>query len=369
MDKGQLGRRIGEARKVARMTQDALGEAVGLDRTAISRLEKGERRLDINELLDIARALDLPLSFFVDESVPAVVSRRQDAANAHPSTNKLDQALQHFASDVRAVYGMRLLEPVTRPRTTRVPLDHRAAEAAASEVRARGDLGTGPLLDLATVCEQFGLYSFSVALGEDGADGGCAEVSEDAETVGAAVINGDAPAGRRRMTLAHELGHWLFGDAYDARASAQSERMINSFAIHFLAPRAGVHALWNQHHGWSARDRALTVGAGFRLSWSAAVGQLKNLNLLTAEEHRTLATNEPRSGEYLRLGLRWSDELVPPSLSPRFSAAVLNAYSDARLTSARAIELLRGTLAPTDLPELPRASLDELRHSFAGHDG
>ena len=42
------------------------------------------------------------------------------------------------------------------------------------------------------------------------------------------------------MTLAHELGHWICGDAYDGSTGDDHEKMINAFAIHFLAPRAGV---------------------------------------------------------------------------------------------------------------------------------
>lgn len=61
------------------------------------------------------------------------------------------------------------------------------------------------------------------------------------ESAAGAVVNGDTDSGRRRMTLAHELGHWLCGDAYDVWARDDRERMLNSFAIHFLAPRAGWH--------------------------------------------------------------------------------------------------------------------------------
>jgi hypothetical protein len=170
------------------------------------------------------------------------------------------------------------------------------------------------------------------------------------------------------MTLAHEFGHWLCGDAYDSQASLNSEKMINSFAIHFLAPRGGVHAVWDQREDWRIRDRALAVGASFRLSWSATLGQLRNINLITLDEHRALSEDEPRSGDYLRLSLSWADELASPYVSPGFAAACLNGYVSGRLTSDRTIELLRETLAKSDLPRQDAPSLDDLRSSFAGHD-
>lgn len=170
------------------------------------------------------------------------------------------------------------------------------------------------------------------------------------------------------MTLAHELGHWLSGDAYDSEASVDSERMISSFAIHFLAPRAGVMALWSQHTERPLRDRALAMGAFFRLSWSAAIGHLSNLGLISQDQHRSLSNNEPRQGDYARLGLSWRDELSAPYVSPAFAAGCLNGYLEHRLTTDRALELLRGTLAEDELPIRDDLAVDHLRSAFVGHD-
>ena len=279
------------------MTQDGLGQAVGLDRTAITRLEKGERKLSVPELVEIAEAVGRPLSFFVSTPVPAVVSRRHDTAHAHETTRALDTELDIFASDIRTLLELKLMVPVPRPPGARIPKDHVAAEKMAQDVRSGLNVGTDPIQDLSEACQQLGLYAFSAPLGTGGPDGGCVEVSDAPATLGAAVINGDAPPGRRRMTLAHELGHWLCGDAYDLQASPDSERMINSFAIHFLAPRAGIHAVWSSHTDWPIRDRALAVGASFRLSWSAIIGQLRNVDLISQDEHRTLSENDPRAGD------------------------------------------------------------------------
>ena len=52
-----LGRNIAKARQYAGLSQSELANLVGLDRSAISRIEAGERRVDSIELVDIARAL------------------------------------------------------------------------------------------------------------------------------------------------------------------------------------------------------------------------------------------------------------------------------------------------------------------------
>ncbi|MDE3722845.1 XRE family transcriptional regulator [Nocardiopsis sp. N85] len=368
MDKLALGKRIAEAREDAGMTQEDVGLAVGLDRSAISRLEKGERKLSVPELVAVANTLGRPLAYFVSDPVPSVVSRRRGTAQVHDTTRTLDTELEQFAADVRSCIEMRLLTPVERHPRACTPQDHETSEQMAGETRRRLDLNDAPVRDLGAACERLGLYTYSVPLGKNGPDGGCVEVGDASRTLGVAVINGDAPHGRRRMTLAHELGHWLCGDAYDAQATAVSERMINSFAIHFLAPRAGVHAVWREHAHWSVRDRALAVGASFRLSWSAAIGQLRNLGLIGQDEHGSLGREEPRSGDYLRLALSWDNELSSPYVSPGYASACVNGYTSGRLTADRTVELMRGTLSVDELPRRNVPSLDDLRRSFAGHD-
>jgi len=367
MDKVALGQRLSEARDLAGMTQESVARAVGLDRTAIVLLEKGERNLKVPELVEIAQALGRPLSYFVEAPVPAAVSRRSTPHAAHDSTRALDAEIDQFATDMRGLLGLSLLAPVVRDEGARVPRTHTEAESAAAAFRRQAGLDSGPIDDLGRTCEHFGLYTFAAHLGESGPDGGCVEVGTDTGAVGVAVINGDAGSGRRRMTLTHELGHWLFGDAYDTQASLDSERMINSFAIHFLAPRSGVTKVWSEHNDWSLQDRTLAVSVAYRLSWSAAISQLRNIELISHEDRERLSTFEPRSGDYLRLGLSWNDELEYPYLSPGFIAACLKGYTSSSLTEARVLELLRGLLDTKDLPTPDSPSLDILRRSFEGH--
>lgn len=368
MDKVALGNRITQAREDVGKTQEEVALALGMDRSAVSRLEKGERKLSVPELVAVANELGRPLAYFVADPVPAAVSRRSDTVRAHGTSRSLDMEIEHFSADVRLLLEMELLSPVERSVHVCTPQDHEAAEQMAKNIRRRLDLRDDPVWDLGAVCDRLGLHTFSAALGENGPDGGCVEVDTKERTLGAAVINGDAPAGRRRMTLAHELGHWLCGDAYDSKASLSSEKMINSFAIHFLAPRSGVCDAWNRHTKWGARERALTVGALFRLSWSAVLGQLRNLGLIGHDEFGALNQEEPRAGDYLRLGLSWDNELSAPYVSPGFAAACVNGYTTGRLTADRTVELLRGTLAPTELPRRQAPTLDDLRDSFTGHD-
>lgn len=372
MDHLTLGRRVAQARDERGISQAKLGELVGLDRTAINRAERGDRKLTMTEMVAIADALDRPLGFFVNEPLSAVVNRRKDLAAPgddarHDTTPALDYEIELFASDALMLLEMELLTPVERDADARTPQDHNEAEHFADSIRHRLGLTDAPIQSLGEVCEQLGLYTYAAPLGPNGPDGGCVEVTDEAQSIAVAVINGDMESGRRRMTLAHELGHWLCGDAYDASAGPDSEKMLFSFAIHFLAPRTGVTRVWNDHHEWSIRDRALAVSAHYLLSWSAAVSQLRNLDLIDGRERDVLHGQEPRAGDYAHLKLTWTREPRSPYVSPSFTAACIEGYTTGRLTAARAIELLRGTMTREDLPERPPKTLDDLRRAFARH--
>jgi transcriptional regulator with XRE-family HTH domain/Zn-dependent peptidase ImmA (M78 family) len=347
MDGKTLGVRIAEARKALDLTQEHLANRVGIDRTALGLIENGKRKVSAVELVDLAAALDVPLAWFVRDALPAVASRRAEAGPSHELTARLDRELELFSGDVASLVVSGVLAAVDDRPTWTVPRTHDDSEKVAQQVREHLGAGTGPLLDIAGVAERFGLYSCSLALGAGGADGALVEV---ADGVAAAVIDGDAQPARRRMSLAHELGHWLFGDAYDAGAD-DAERMINSFAIYLLAPRAGVKQLWNQFRTESARDQAIRVAAAYRISWSAAVLHLLHLNLISDDQRWSLENHIPVAGEFARLRIiRGTEELRPPSVSPGMVSAVLEAYTDRRLTAARTLELLRGQMQQEDLP-------------------
>ncbi|MCB1293333.1 MAG: helix-turn-helix transcriptional regulator, partial [Gordonia sp.] len=78
MDGKTLGERVARARVDLDLTQEHLANRVGIERTALGRIEKGERKVSAVELVELAAALGVPLAWFVRDPLPAVVSRRTD---------------------------------------------------------------------------------------------------------------------------------------------------------------------------------------------------------------------------------------------------------------------------------------------------
>ena len=244
-----------------------------------------------------------------------------------------------------------------------MPESFEDAENLASSARAELGKPDGPIHDLQAECEKLGFLAFSIALGPDAGDAAYVEV----ENLGVAIVNGTADPGRRRFSLAHELGHHLVGDAYEPEprlGAADTERMLNVFAAHFLMPRSAVQRTWNEFSGQSSRLAATAIAVRFRVSWTAACNQLRDLGLIDGRERDRLVVNDLKKGEVFEFGERWQSELEPPSVPPGYARAVIAAYRARRLAPARTIELLHGTVTESELPETEATSMDDLRREF-----
>jgi Zn-dependent peptidase ImmA (M78 family) len=231
-----------------------------------------------------------------------------------------------------------------------VPRDYAQAETLAQRVRRTYGYGD-ELVDIGELTERAGVIWFSLDLGATN-DGACVELqTAQDERLGVAVINGAAEPGRRRWTLAHELGHFIVGDAYlSDHPTGDVERQINAFVAHLLMPRSAVERLWREHADEGPRRVALALAARYRASWSAACSQLRNLDLINQSTRDQLAGSKPSQGDYLTAGERWVEELTSPSVASEFVRQVLAGYSAGHLSAARTLDILRGTLGHDDLP-------------------
>jgi Zn-dependent peptidase ImmA (M78 family)/DNA-binding XRE family transcriptional regulator len=357
-----IGGRIAQGRDETGLTQADLADRVGLDRTAVAKIEAGSRKVSATELVAIADALDRPIDWFVAESPPAVLSRRTNP-DVGGHSRALDLRVERVARDIAFLDEERILTGSARPEFA-VPTDFDEAEALAREARALGGDVEGPIHDLQRWCESLGLLAFAFDLGPDGGDAAYVEVGQ----LGVALVNGAVDPGRRRFNLAHELGHHLVGDAYapDAfvGAGGETERHLNAFAAHLLMPRGPVQQVWADVVDRGRRLAAIAVSVRFRVSWSATCSHLKNLGLVDAAEREQLTGQPPRTGDFLELGERWVPELDPPCLPPEYGRRVVGAYRAGKLTAARTVELLWGTVTEVDLPDVDEVPVDGLRREF-----
>jgi transcriptional regulator with XRE-family HTH domain len=104
-----VGSRVRLRRTLLGLSQERLGEAVGLTFQQIQKYERGANRIGASRMYDLAHVLDVPVSFFFDDmpddvkqrdAVAVTVSDDEDAAGAEPNPLNRRETLEL----VRAYY-------------------------------------------------------------------------------------------------------------------------------------------------------------------------------------------------------------------------------------------------------------------------
>lgn len=82
----RLGLRLKHAREYLNFSQQLVSDRTGIPRTAISDIERGERRVDSLELRKLSRLYRYPIGFFLDDEVDAEASEHAVALLARRLT-------------------------------------------------------------------------------------------------------------------------------------------------------------------------------------------------------------------------------------------------------------------------------------------
>ncbi|KJK57460.1 helix-turn-helix domain-containing protein [Saccharothrix sp. ST-888] len=353
----EIGERVAEARQAAGVSQGELAMRLGLDRTALVRIESGERKISAMELFRLAEALGVPAAHFIMRPPTPLVSRRhgldEDSDDATRTRFRFDALLEAHARDAQWLIEQGFLVPPRSPVRQEGPVDPTALAQ-----RARSTIGkiSGPLGGLARVAEQFGLYLLSVDAEGEGA-------SLLLDGFGVAVVGGRAAPGRRRWTGAHELGHHLLQDEYHSDLSVaagrdEREDLIDHFADELLMPDTDLRQAWTQRAQETVpRSFFIEIAARYRISWGVVVRKAVRLGLVSGTEARQLRASTPTRGDLLAVyGGEPAEDLTVGTTGPQWRKAVLDAWDKGAVTGSRAVELLHGAIG---IDELPLRALEE----------
>jgi transcriptional regulator with XRE-family HTH domain len=117
-----VGSRIRLRRTLLGMSQERLGEALGLTFQQVQKYERGVNRVGASRLFDLSRVLDVPISFFFDDMPESLASTygshisRRTSGFAEMQDGFTDDALnrRETLELVRAYY--RITDPAVRKR-------------------------------------------------------------------------------------------------------------------------------------------------------------------------------------------------------------------------------------------------------------
>lgn len=251
VDLAAVGSRVRAARERAGLSQRDLELRAAISQPTLHRVETGKRTsVTLTDLDRLARALGVGLDELLYGS--AVVDRVLAAARTSECADdalgsalaqgiellKLDDRLDTVVPRLQQEFGYR------KPTVSADGSAQERGQATAEQVRDALGLGNGPIADLVEVIEQLTGADVGTLPLPSGVSGICATDPERNTSV--VLVNSNDVAERQRFTLAHELGHLLFGDkthvdAVDGERSSQ-EILCDEFARHLLIPQGGVRA-------------------------------------------------------------------------------------------------------------------------------
>jgi len=222
-----------------------------------------------------------------------------------------------------------------------------------------------PIHNLAAHLPAIGLFPFCLPLPPGTADAATILLRAGAVSI----VNGNLWVGRRRLSLAHELGHYLFADDYtvdwhiDDRNDPDSwESRIDRFARAVLLPQAALEQRWHDRSATddSIRTTVIRIASLYRVDMSTLSRRLTELSLISNDEGNRIRQVRTTKADIIELDLVPSDEFAAPYLPRGYEQAVLRLYRQEMISADRAIELMFGTLDEESLPELPTLAEDAI---------
>lgn len=291
MSPAEVGERLRLAREAARMTQKQAADAISVARTTLVAVERGQRRVRIDELQQLAKTYGV--------SVNAILRREAVHVDLVPRFRKLFDAkdfaaaaaTELLANLARAEVELENVLGVKRarncpPERPILPGDVRVqAEQDALELRQRLGLGFAPIADIVTLLEmELGIRVYVRRF-----EGSVSGVFVYDETLGACILlNANHPRDRRNQTGGHELGHFISVRHEpevlhaDEPENSREERYANAFGRSFLTPAGGVRQKFQEITAGSThltRRHIIVLAHFFGVSREAMVRRLEELGL------------------------------------------------------------------------------------------
>lgn len=117
-----VGSRVRLQRMLLGMSQEKLGEQLGLTFQQIQKYEKGINRIGASRLFDLARVLGVSVQFFYDEA-PGGVTESRAAAAAPGAVDKPDSHIVDFLSSREGIELNKAFVRITDPKVRRSVVD------------------------------------------------------------------------------------------------------------------------------------------------------------------------------------------------------------------------------------------------------
>ncbi|MDQ1293744.1 MAG: hypothetical protein QG608_1625 [Actinomycetota bacterium] len=315
-------------RRAADLTQEELAGKLGITQTTLSRYENDLREPD-DEMIDkLGEALGVTSDFLLHE----FRMHGAIAADAHMRRQKTTKPSEWKRVEARLnmlrMHSSYLLERVPlRPQNHVIQVDpdgHTSAEAALM-LRAAWRMPIGPVRNLIRWVESAGVIVVEEDFGTHRIDG----MSQWAGDHAVIILNATLPTDRKRLTIAHELGHLVLHARY---IDLDVEDQANQFAAEFLMPE---HIISPQ-----LVNLALGKLSDLKIEWGVSMQAIFERAYRLGK-----ATSEERQKFYRQMNSRgWktrepASDLLPPE-TPELAMSVGRRLDESGLTQSEIQKLV-----------------------------
>lgn len=350
-DPVQLGERLRVARARAGFTQQEAADKLNMARTTLLALEKGQRRLRVEELRAIASVYQISVNAFLRPQsvvVNLVPQFRAIAGAKEAETDKAAVLLNDLAAaqvELETMLGIPF-RPSYPPERPIGPGDIREqAEDAATDIRHRLGIGLGPLTDIVSVLElEFGVRVFIQPL-----SGRISGLFVFDEKVGACILlNMNHPRERRAITAAHEFAHLIATrnqpDVVSVGATPQSreEKFASAFSFALLMPAALIRRRFSELQRDTGRfspRHLILLAHQLGLSEEALCRRIEELGLIPSGTWDSLR-DRGFSGGLVRQVLGDKAQQTDTVLPPRLWFIATEAYKRGLLSEGQISRML-----------------------------
>lgn len=341
-----LGDAISVARRAKGITQEELAESAAITQAALSRYENDLRDPSPEVVAKLAEALGV---------TPRLLNRSQRLVGAMAADAHMRRRATAGARDWRRLearlnmyrlHTHQLMDEIALRAEQTIPsVDPIEVDPgdAARLTRMQWRLPVGPVRDLTGWLEAAGCIVIEEDFGTTRVDG----LSQWIDAHPLMLINSRMPTDRKRLTLAHELGHLIM---HSKEFTPDPEADANQFAAEFLMPAEVI----------KPQLRSLTLGKLHDLKRLWAVSMQA---LIERAFHLKMLPAADRTKLYKQLGARGWRRTEPlshelPSEQPKLPAQIGEALQRQGLSDIE-IAQIAGFAAPS--PQNPFQPMDQRR--------
>ncbi|MCY3916638.1 MAG: XRE family transcriptional regulator [Chloroflexi bacterium] len=282
-----IGARLKQARLLAGMTQRELARELGetgfnISAAAISKYEKEKSFPTARFWLTASNVLGVPITYLMHQpSRPVEWIGFRCRARLSETARKLIKAYAADRADAQSELRD-LLYPETDYDFPSIPVSSlKDAECAAEQLREIWNVGDRPLDNLVQLAEDREVIVINWADKTglfDGLSGWCADRP-------VTVVNSQFPLDRRRITLAHEIGHLVMDTSISAD---DDEALAFRFAAALLAPADHVFRELPDKSYYLNWDELKLLKRKYGLSMSAWVRRAYDLNMISYSTYKAM---------------------------------------------------------------------------------